>query len=133
MELGLEDLVPWGRQLNEYVRIFQLTPEQVRTPFGVQVVQVSPATVAISFEPSKTRTVRVTPKIEGQPDTGFVMGSVTVTPSTVEVVGPASSVSRVTEAVTEPVTIAGGWFADRDRHHRILDPAPGWKRRARRR
>ena len=26
MELGLEDLVPWGRQLNEYVRIFQLTP-----------------------------------------------------------------------------------------------------------
>jgi YbbR domain-containing protein len=88
-------------------RIFQLTPEQVRTPFGVQVVQVSPATVALSFEPSKTRTVRVTPKIEGQPDTGFVMGSVTVTPSTVEVMGPESSVSRVTEAVTEPVTIAG--------------------------
>jgi len=26
MELSLEDLVPWGRQLNEYVRIFQLTP-----------------------------------------------------------------------------------------------------------
>ena len=30
MELGLEDLVPWGRQLNEYVRIFQLTPEHLR-------------------------------------------------------------------------------------------------------
>jgi hypothetical protein len=29
MELSLEDLVPWGRQLNEYVRIFQLTPEHL--------------------------------------------------------------------------------------------------------
>jgi hypothetical protein len=30
MKLGLEDLVPWGRRLNECVRIFQLTPERLR-------------------------------------------------------------------------------------------------------
>ena len=30
MEFGLEDLVPWGRQLNEYTRIFQLTFEHLR-------------------------------------------------------------------------------------------------------
>ena len=29
MEFGLNDLVPWGRQLNEYARIFQLTPEHL--------------------------------------------------------------------------------------------------------
>ena len=88
-------------------RLFQLTPEQVRTPFGVQIVQVSPSSVALSFETSKTRTVRVTPKIEGQPDPNFVVGSKKVSPSTVEVIGPESSVNRVTEAVTEPVNISG--------------------------
>jgi YbbR domain-containing protein len=88
-------------------RLFQLTPEQVRTPFGVQIVQVSPSSVALSFEPSKTRTVRVTPKIEGQPDPNFVVGSRKATPSTVEVIGPETSVNRVTEAVTEPVNISG--------------------------
>jgi hypothetical protein len=30
-------------------RLFQLAPEQVRTPFGVEVVQVAPASVAIVF------------------------------------------------------------------------------------
>jgi hypothetical protein len=30
MNLGLEDLVPWGRRLNEYARIFQLTREHLR-------------------------------------------------------------------------------------------------------
>jgi hypothetical protein len=30
MEIGLEDLVPWGRRLSEYTRIFQLTSEQLR-------------------------------------------------------------------------------------------------------
>jgi len=73
----------------------------------VQIVQVSPSSVALSFEPSKTRTVRVTPKIEGQPDPNFVIGSRKVTPSTVEVIGPETSVNRVTEAVTEPVNISG--------------------------
>ena len=31
-------------------RLFQLTPEQVRVPFGVEVLQVTPATVAMVFE-----------------------------------------------------------------------------------
>ncbi len=30
-------------------RLFHLTPEQVRTPFGVEVVQVSPPTIAMVF------------------------------------------------------------------------------------
>jgi len=88
-------------------RLFQLTPEQVRTPFGVQIVQVSPSSVALSFEASKTRIVRVTAKTEGQPDPAFVVGSIRINPSTVDVIGPETSVNRVTEAVTEPIDISG--------------------------
>jgi hypothetical protein len=34
---------------------FQLTPEKVRAPFGVQVIQVSPDTIAMVFEQSSAK------------------------------------------------------------------------------
>ena len=36
-------------------RLFHLTPEQVRAPFDVEVVHVTPATVAVLFEASASR------------------------------------------------------------------------------
>ena len=88
-------------------RLFQLTAEHVRTPFGVQAVQVTPSSVGLMFENSKTREVPVRPTIEGEPEPGYVMGEWSVNPPTVEVVGPETLVNEVTEAVTEPVSIAG--------------------------
>jgi YbbR domain-containing protein len=88
-------------------RLFQLTPEQVRVPFGVQVVQVTPATIPLVFENSATRTVPVHPATDGTPAPGYVVTGVVTNPNTVEVVGPQSAVERTTEAVTEPVSIAG--------------------------
>jgi YbbR domain-containing protein len=88
-------------------RLYQLTPEQVRVPFGVQVVQVSPPTIALAFEPVASRQVPVVPEVEGDPAPGYVAGKVTVDPATVEVIGGQSAVARVTEAVTEPISIAG--------------------------
>ena len=38
---------PAGREAGP--RLFRLTPEEVRAPFGVEVVQVSPTTVAMTF------------------------------------------------------------------------------------
>jgi YbbR domain-containing protein len=89
------------------LRLFELTTEQVRTPIGVQVVQVTPASVALTFENSKTRMVPVSALWEGSPAPGYVVGEVTAQPGTVEVTGPESSVDRVTEAVTEVVSVAG--------------------------
>ncbi len=88
-------------------RLFQLTPEQVRTPFGVEVVQITPATVALAFERSAARQVAVVPTVDGTPAIGYVVDEIAADPKTVEVTGPESAVARVHEAVTEPVTIAG--------------------------
>jgi YbbR domain-containing protein len=92
-------------------RLYQLTPEQVRVPFGVQVVQINPPSVALVFEQSASKSVPVTPAVEGTPAPGFVVGKPTVEPGTVEVVGPAGAVQRVTEALTEPVSVAGAMQA----------------------
>lgn len=88
-------------------RLFHLTPEQVRAPFGVEVVQVTPPTVAVAFEKTASRNVPIKPAIEGKPAAGYVVGKTTADPPTVEVVGPESAVRRVIEALTEPVSVAG--------------------------
>lgn len=88
-------------------RLFQLTPDQVRVPFGVQVVQVTPQTVALAFENSATRLVPIVPSVEGDPAPGYVVGELLAEPRSVEVVGPESSIERIREAMTEPVSIEG--------------------------
>ncbi len=88
-------------------RLFQLTPDQVRTPFGVEVVQIAPASVAIEFESTATRRVPLVPEIEGEPAPGFIVGQVTADPAEVEIIGPATAVAAATEALTEPVSVAG--------------------------
>jgi YbbR domain-containing protein len=87
-------------------RLFHLTPEHVRSPFGLEVVQVTPSTVAMVFEASASRQVPVAPAVEGRPAPGYVIGKVSSDPEAVEVVGPESAVKRVKEAMTEPVSVA---------------------------
>jgi YbbR domain-containing protein len=94
------------RGAREGRRLFHLTPDQVRSPFGVEVVQLTPPTVAMVFEASKTRQVKVAPEIEGRPAPGYVIGKFSADPEIVDVIGPESAVKRVTEAITEPVSVA---------------------------
>jgi YbbR domain-containing protein len=88
-------------------RLFHLTPEQVRVPFGVEVVQVAPPTLAVVFENTASRVVPIKPAVEGRPAPGYVVGKVTADPAEVEVLGPESAVRRATEALTEPVSVDG--------------------------
>lgn len=88
-------------------RLFHLGGEDVRSPFGVDVVQVAPSTVSMVFEPSGLKTVPVVPAVEGQPADGFVVGTVTAEPSTIEMMGPVSVLAKLTQAITEPVNVAG--------------------------
>ena len=88
-------------------RLFPLTPDQVRMPFGVEVVQVMPSTIAMTFETSASRQIPVVPAVDGRPAPGYVVGPLTADPPSVEVVGPQSAVNNATEVLTEPVSIVG--------------------------
>lgn len=87
-------------------RLFHLTPTQVNVPYGVEVVQVAPATLPIEFENSAVRILKVRPSIEGRPAVGYQVLNVTSDPSTVEVIGPESSLRGLDEAMTEPISVA---------------------------
>jgi YbbR domain-containing protein len=97
-------------------RLFPLTPDQVRVPFGVQVVQVTPSTVAMTFEASASREVPIVPAVDGRPAPGFAVGALMADPKSVEVIGPETAVRRATEVLTEPVPVTGA----RDDIHQMV-------------
>jgi YbbR-like protein len=88
-------------------RLFPMTPDQVRVPFGVEVVQVTPSAVAMAFEASLSREVPVIPAVDGRPAPGYVVGPMSAEPKTVDVIGPESAVRKATEVLTEPVPVSG--------------------------
>lgn len=88
-------------------RLFHLTGADVRTPFGIEVIRIAPSNVSIAFEFPATKIVPVVPGIEGEPGDGYMVDTVTADPVSVEIVGPSSAVARLTEAMTEPVSVAG--------------------------
>lgn len=95
-------------------RLFQVRADEVRAPFGVEVLQVVPSTLALELERTSRRRVPIVPAVDGQPAPGYVVGTKTVQPSSVEIIGPESRVRQVSEATTEPVLI-------RDARARISD------------
>ncbi|MGH9201356.1 MAG: CdaR family protein, partial [Vicinamibacterales bacterium] len=86
-------------------RLFHLTADEINAPYGVDIVQVAPATLPIGFEHSIVRVVRIRPSIEGRPAPGYEVGEITADPATVEVVGPESSLRGLEEAMTEPISV----------------------------
>ena len=87
----------------------------MRVPFGVSVVQVTPPTVSLDFEYSGQKVVPVAPVIEGDPEPGFVVGRITTSPSTVQVLGPVGRLEALREATTEPVRVDGARKTVQDR------------------
>ena len=96
-------------------RILPLQATDVRVPFGVQVVQVTPPTVSLEFEYSGQKVVPVSPVVEGDPAPGFMVGRVTSSPATVEVFGPVGRLENLREATTEPVRVDGARAPVQDR------------------
>lgn len=88
-------------------RLFHLRADEVRGPYGVEVAQITPSTVALELEKSDRRSVPVTPAVEGDPAPGYVLGRATATPAMVEVIGPESRLRDLASATTEPVSVAG--------------------------
>ncbi|MGE0393399.1 MAG: CdaR family protein [Vicinamibacterales bacterium] len=88
-------------------RLFHVTGDDVRAPAGVTVVQVTPSSVAVGFEPSASKLVPVSPTVQGMPAFGFEVGTITSTPPAVEVFGPAGALAGIQAVITEPLSVAG--------------------------
>ncbi len=88
-------------------RTFDLTAKEVRVPQAVDVVQIEPSQVHLTFDRSATRTVDIRPRVIGSLVTGYHIASVTADPSTINIVGPEHRVDDAGAAITDPVDATG--------------------------
>jgi YbbR domain-containing protein len=83
-----------------------LNAQHVHTPFGVEVVRVTPSRVRVSLEPTVSRTLRVLPATTGHVSQGYEVMATLVKPETVRAEGPASHVNALTSVVTTPIDLS---------------------------
>lgn len=88
-------------------RTFDLTAKQVHVPQTVDVVQIEPSQVHLTFDRSATRTVDIRPRVIGSLVTGYHIVNVTADPSTINIVGPEHRVDDAGAAITDPVDATG--------------------------
>lgn len=89
------------------MRLFHIQPDDVERPYGTSVAQVQPPTLSLDLEPTASRTVPVSPALDGDPAPGYVVRAVRSDPERVDIVGPEEYLKQVGEATTEPVNIEG--------------------------
>jgi YbbR domain-containing protein len=88
-------------------RVFDLTPGHVHVPDGLEVVQIQPAQIRLTFDRRATREVEVKPRVVGNLAPGYRLASVIAEPKVVQITGPASRVKAVTAAMTDPIDASG--------------------------
>lgn len=87
--------------------IVQMTADNIQRPYGVEVLSVTPSRIKITLEKKGEKLVPVSAQIIGTPAPGYQVRGVVIEPSNLLVAGPASSVGRVSRAVTESINIEG--------------------------
>jgi YbbR domain-containing protein len=89
-------------------RVLRLADKAVITlPQGIKVDGYQPSAIPIRLEEMVDRQVPVEPKLEGKPDEGFEVYSVTLNKTTVSVRGPASRVNALQKIATESIWLTG--------------------------
>jgi YbbR domain-containing protein len=88
-------------------RTYDLTASQVRVPHDVEVVQVVPTQLRLSFDERTTRLVPVQPRVIGTFASGIHISQISVKPEQIAIAGPRKRVNAVETAITDPVDASG--------------------------
>ena len=88
-------------------KILQLTPQSVKSPFGIDIVRVNPSQLRLNLERTMTKSVPVVVRVDGEPARGFTLDGMTANPSKVEIEGPESRVRAIESAPTAVLKIGG--------------------------
>jgi YbbR domain-containing protein len=85
---------------------FDLT-KAIGVPDRLELAQVVPSEVHVSFDTRATRRVPVRPRVTGTPAPGYAIVRVDPNPNQVEIIGPSKEIASVDSAITDPVDVTG--------------------------
>jgi len=95
------------RAAHEGENVIALEPRNFRTPSGIKIVNIRPATITVVLDPLQRKTVPVLVKYAGQPAENFEVRGATAAPPRVSISGPSSHVRNYSELPTQTVDITG--------------------------
>jgi YbbR domain-containing protein len=88
-------------------RTFDLNGGQVHVPQDLDVVQIKPGQLHLSFDNRATRVVEVRPRVTGNFASGMRVAQTLADPPNIIITGPRRRVDAVEAATTDPVDVSG--------------------------
>jgi YbbR domain-containing protein len=85
---------------------YYITREDIKVPSTITVTNISPSSVKVITDETVKKSVKVRPVIIGEPERGYYVKSVEVTPQTVVIEGVRPEVRRFNYIKTEPLDIS---------------------------
>lgn len=87
--------------------IYYINRDEVKLPYAMNVLSVSPSSVRVRFDETASKNVPVRPSITGAPAAGYFVSSITAEPKEIAVSGQRAEVKKINELKTEPLEITG--------------------------
>jgi YbbR domain-containing protein len=87
--------------------IYYIQRDDIRMPHGLTVTSIDPSAVKVFTAETVTKIVRVVPVVAGEPERGYHIRAIEVSPQTIIIEGVRSEISRISTLKTEPVDVAG--------------------------
>jgi len=95
------------RGTNVGERTFDLVSQRVRLPRDLEVLQVVPGQVHLSFDTRETKQVEIHPRVTGKFADGLRVARVVADPAVITVSGPKLHVQAAEAATTDPIDASG--------------------------
>jgi YbbR domain-containing protein len=88
-------------------RTFDLAAQRIEKPHDLQVVQIVPTQMRLTFDTRLKRQVEVHPRVIGSFASGRQIAKIEVSPSVIQISGPQQRVQAVEAAITDPIDVSG--------------------------
>ena len=86
-------------------KIHRLAPEDVNVPREIEVISIAPSEVRVVLDSSAEKSLPISARLTGKPAPGATVTEVTVEPRVARLVGPASTLSKMTAIETDPISL----------------------------
>jgi YbbR domain-containing protein len=87
-------------------KVYRLASEDVNVPREVEVIAMAPSEVRVELDASAEKSLPIAPRLTGKLAAGATLAEVTVEPRVARLVGPASTLARMTAIETDPIPLA---------------------------
>ncbi|NCC50735.1 MAG: hypothetical protein EOM20_05905 [Spartobacteria bacterium] len=102
-----------------------ITPDMVRVPAGIRIVDIRPNRISISLDQEGAKTVPVKVEMKGTMPDGYEVEKVVCTPAAVVVKGPLQRISEIERVRTVPLVLDNRHFSF-DERLALASPSEHW-------